>query len=198
MVDAVLIAVIVGVPLVVIAADAGPAGSTVGVGDVVTSAIAVVLLLARRRYPLPVLAAALVGAAWSLSPDDEHVALQVTAGLVLYTVASTSDRRIAWTAGAASALALFIASIVARPTAWSDGENLELVFWTATATAVGDAVRSRRAYVAAIEERAVRAEQTREEEARRQVVEERLRIARELHPSRLPWRSPHTASSRNP
>jgi signal transduction histidine kinase len=42
-------------------------------------------------------------------------------------------------------------------------------------------VRSRRAYVAAIEERARRAEETREEEARRRVVEERLRIARELH-----------------
>jgi signal transduction histidine kinase len=49
------------------------------------------------------------------------------------------------------------------------------------AAAVGDAVRSRRANIAAIEERAVRAERTREEEARRRVAEERLHIARELH-----------------
>ena len=42
-------------------------------------------------------------------------------------------------------------------------------------------LRNRRAYVAAIEERARRAEQSRDEEARRRVVEERLRIARELH-----------------
>jgi signal transduction histidine kinase len=47
--------------------------------------------------------------------------------------------------------------------------------------AIGDAVRSRRAYIAAIEERAHRAERTREEEATRRVMEERLRIARELH-----------------
>src|SRR5438034_2976836 len=49
------------------------------------------------------------------------------------------------------------------------------------AGAVGEAVRDRRAYVTAVEERALRAEQTREEEARRRVVEERLRIARDLH-----------------
>ncbi|MFG2961536.1 sensor histidine kinase [Streptomyces sp. NPDC048291] len=48
-------------------------------------------------------------------------------------------------------------------------------------TAVGDAVRSRRAQLAAAERRAVRAERTREEEARRRVTEERIRIARELH-----------------
>ncbi|TDD81744.1 sensor histidine kinase [Actinomadura rubrisoli] len=41
--------------------------------------------------------------------------------------------------------------------------------------------RSHRARVAAITERAERAERTREEEARRRVAEERLRIARDLH-----------------
>ncbi|WP_414638823.1 sensor histidine kinase [Actinophytocola sp.] len=49
------------------------------------------------------------------------------------------------------------------------------------AAAVGDAIRSRRAYIAAVEERARRAEQTREEEAARRVIQERVRIARELH-----------------
>ena len=42
-------------------------------------------------------------------------------------------------------------------------------------------VRSRKEYFAEVEQRAIRAEETREEEARRRVVEERLRIARELH-----------------
>jgi signal transduction histidine kinase len=49
------------------------------------------------------------------------------------------------------------------------------------ATAMGDATRSRRAYVAEVEERARRAEQTRKDEVRHCVVEERMRIARELH-----------------
>jgi signal transduction histidine kinase len=58
---------------------------------------------------------------------------------------------------------------------------VSLVAWVCLAAAAGDAVRSRRAYVAAVEERARRAEESREVEARRRVVEERLRIARELH-----------------
>jgi len=49
------------------------------------------------------------------------------------------------------------------------------------AAALGDATRSRRAYIAAVEQRAIDAERTREDEARRRVEEERLRIARELH-----------------
>ena len=77
---------------------------------------------------------------------------------------------------------------VTSPSHWYDGDNLELIAWTGVATAAGDAVRSRRAYAiarqeraAALEERAERAERALEEEARRRVVEERLRIARELH-----------------
>ena len=51
----------------------------------------------------------------------------------------------------------------------------------ALAVAVGLWVQSRRATLAAAQERARRAEQTREIEAARAVAEERLRIARELH-----------------
>ncbi len=51
----------------------------------------------------------------------------------------------------------------------------------ALAVAVGLWVQSRRATLAATQERALRAEQTREIEAARAVAEERLRIARELH-----------------
>ncbi|MGH9093911.1 MAG: sensor histidine kinase, partial [Acidimicrobiales bacterium] len=42
-------------------------------------------------------------------------------------------------------------------------------------------IAGRREHLAAVQERALRAEQTREEEARRRVDAERLRIARELH-----------------
>ena len=50
-----------------------------------------------------------------------------------------------------------------------------------TAWLIGDNLQTRRAYVASLEERAVRAEQTRAAEAERAVAEERTRIARELH-----------------
>jgi signal transduction histidine kinase len=55
------------------------------------------------------------------------------------------------------------------------------VGWTAAAWFWGDGLRTRRAYLAGLEERARYLEETREEEARRRVADERLRIARDLH-----------------
>jgi len=63
-------------------------------------------------------------------------------------------------------------------TGWSD---LAVVPWTAVAAAVGQAVRAKRAHQVMLEERARRAEEGRELQARRRIQEERLRIARELH-----------------
>lgn len=53
--------------------------------------------------------------------------------------------------------------------------------WIVAVPVAGEVVRMHRNYVAAIMERAERAERTREEEAARRVAEERLRIARDLH-----------------
>jgi signal transduction histidine kinase len=64
---------------------------------------------------------------------------------------------------------------------WSHPRPLAVAALSALAIALADAVRNRRAYVAAVEERARRAEESREQEASRRVGDERLRIARELH-----------------
>ena len=60
-------------------------------------------------------------------------------------------------------------------------DNLGLVSSMLFSGAIGEAVRNRRAYQQELEERALRAEQSRDEEAQRRVIEERLRIAHELH-----------------
>ncbi|MET9910040.1 sensor histidine kinase [Streptomyces sp. NPDC006476] len=60
-------------------------------------------------------------------------------------------------------------------------ELLRISGWVIATLFCGVDVRYYRQYVAAIVERAERAERTREEEARRRVAEERLRIARDLH-----------------
>lgn len=73
------------------------------------------------------------------------------------------------------------AAMLAGPLPWYAQENLGILAWTGIGATAGDAVRSRRAVVQAIRDRAERAERTREEEARRRVAEERLRIARDLH-----------------
>jgi signal transduction histidine kinase len=56
-----------------------------------------------------------------------------------------------------------------------------VVAWCGLAAALGDAVRSNRAVLAAALERARRAEDSRDAEAMMRVAEERLRISRELH-----------------
>jgi signal transduction histidine kinase len=180
-VDLTIATVVVAGALAFEATDAGEVGATLDAVDLATGAVAFALILLRRRAPLPVLVAALIAGIWSMLPDDDHAVLQVAVFLALYTVASTSNRRTAWTAGAVTAGVLFLTAVLTTSAAWYDSEGLELVAWALVATAVGDATRSRRAYVAAIQERAERAEHALEEEARRQVMEERLRIARELH-----------------
>ncbi|MEU0054975.1 histidine kinase [Streptomyces sp. NPDC006334] len=60
-------------------------------------------------------------------------------------------------------------------------ELLRVSGWIVAMLFFGVDVRYYRQYVASLVDRAVRAERTREEEARRRVAEERLRIARDLH-----------------
>ena len=55
--------------------------------------------------------------------------------------------------------------------------------WTAAAVFLGEALRSRRSYLSGLAERARFAERSRADETARRVVEERLRIARDLHDS---------------
>src|ERR687890_2544043 len=62
-----------------------------------------------------------------------------------------------------------------------EGEPLYAAATVFAAMWWGESVRARRAYVAELRDRAEWAERTREEEARRRVDEERMRIARELH-----------------
>jgi signal transduction histidine kinase len=75
-------------------------------------------------------------------------------------------------------LAAHLAFSLHAKTGWSD---LEVVPWVAAAAAFGQAARAQKAHRAMLVERARRAEEGREHEARRRVQQERLRIARELH-----------------
>jgi signal transduction histidine kinase len=174
---------IAAVPLVAGVADRGVSGVTAV--DVGVSIVAFVLLMLRRRAPVAVFGAALVAGVLSQVPNPDYVVLQVVVCVTLYTVAVTHGRRTTWFAWALAAGSLFVTATTFADGAWRDGEvlkeSLQLIAWTGIAAAAGDAVRSQRAYVGAMRERAERAEAALEEEARRQVVEERLRIARELH-----------------
>ncbi|MFJ5528570.1 sensor histidine kinase [Streptomyces sp. NPDC093261] len=138
-------------------------------------------LILRRRRPLAVLAVTVALSLVELVAADPRAPVAMSAVVALYTVASTTDRPTTWRVGLLTMTVLTGAAMLGGPLPWYDQENLGLFAWTGMAAAAGDAVRSRRAFVHAIRERAERAERTREEEARRRVAEERLRIARDLH-----------------
>ncbi len=138
-------------------------------------------LIWRRRWPVPV-----------LSVIVAFVALYAAAGYVpgaalcavyvgLYTVAVIEPRQVAFTAGLVSMAVLFVASGAGGPFGWLGGTNTVMLALSVAAVALGLAVAGRRQVFSAMVERAERAERDREEEARRMVDAERLRIARELH-----------------
>ncbi|MFI1520942.1 sensor histidine kinase [Kitasatospora cineracea] len=146
-------------------------------------------LLARSRWPVPVAAATVVVGLVELvlipftpGPRPETLGVSMFAvGVALYAVATRTDRRTAWRTGCCAAAALTLTALVVRPGLEELPQNLGLIAWPCLSVAIGDAVRSRRELLASAVERAERAERTREEEARRRVTEERMRIARELH-----------------
>ena len=137
-------------------------------------------LMWRRRAPFTV--ALIVGAATTAHgmveiPDPP---LPYGALLAIYTVAAYGSRRLALAAAGITAAALLFALLFAAgDTNAQDYLVNYLVF--AIAWLLGDSVRSRRGRLAEAEARVANLERTREAEAARAVVEERNRIAREMH-----------------
>jgi signal transduction histidine kinase len=140
-----------------------------------------VALLVRRRWPLGVLAATLAFAMAYAARTYPEGPSSLAVGPALWTVALTLPRRLAWSAATVTALAMAAAELFPYGDTMFDGEPLYAAVTVFAAMWWGEAVRARRAYVAELRDRAERAERTREEEARRRVDEERMRIARELH-----------------
>jgi signal transduction histidine kinase len=135
-------------------------------------------LLVRRRWPLPVLAwtSTTVLAAAPVVASTKFTALPLI--VALYTVSAYRDWPVWPAAGMLGGLVLGSAQTFGGATPWDAATGL---IWAAAPLAAGVAVRNRRGYVTAIQERARQAEASREDEARRRVAEERVRIARELH-----------------
>ncbi len=149
--------------------------------SLVLMALGAAALVFRRRAPRTVL-----GVTGGLSvvesvTGDPRAPVAMCAVIALYTVAASTDRPTTWRLGLLTMTVLTGTAMAAGPLPWYAQENLAILAWTGIGATAGDAVRSRRAFVQAIRERAERAERTREEEARRRVAEERLRIARDLH-----------------
>jgi signal transduction histidine kinase len=179
----------VGVAVLVLAASAAGAGPpwivsprpldavAVGLVGVVAGALAL-----RRRYPLSVLLALnAVALAWSAAQYPGPVILLAPL-LACYTLAAARG----WRWGLAGAVVTALSALLAIRVAFGAAEPPagiagSAVWMAATAGAAGTAVGYYRALLVATRAQLAREAQTREEQARRRAVEERLRIARELH-----------------
>ena len=152
-------------------------------------------ILLLRRWPLPALAAVTAATATAMAQGGVTLPLGIMLGLTAYLTASRLPRRkslgvsVATVAALGSALAYAAFANAHAPIGL---EAIEGIWPVVAAWVVGDAVATRRRYLAGLAEQAERkraaeaerAERKRAaeaERARQEVREERVRIARELH-----------------
>lgn len=146
---------------------------------VVLATIACLSLALRRQRPLLVLG--ITTAAYCIHVLTEAVKTPIALAMAcaIYAVVLTVDRgRRVLPLTIVTVVAFACTTIAALGAIW---ENLPVLAVIGLSVCAGEAVRNRRAYLAEIQERIRRAEHSREEEADRRVMEERIRIAHELH-----------------
>jgi signal transduction histidine kinase len=159
-----------------------PLGDPDGLGYLLLVAGGLILLV-RRRWPVAVfLATTAIGLVYYAAGYPDGPA---TIGLFVatYTLTAQGDGQ--------RSLRLAAAGIVVLAVGWllaADLESFNPAGWVlfrigtaVMAATLGESVRGRRVLAAEAVARAERAEQTKEQEARRRVDAERLRIAREVH-----------------
>jgi signal transduction histidine kinase len=145
-----------------------------------------VVIALRRRMPEWMLVLVVAGGLAQLVFDVQIMPADFAMLVIIYTVAAEGRR---WASGFA-----LIGGLCAAPmaqTVWpadaSNGALGKVLVTTfqmvpfALAWVLGDSIRTRRAYLAQLEERAARLEREREAQSKVAVAAERARIARELH-----------------
>ena len=134
----------------------------------------------RRRNPVATLAVSLA-ALFAFSLLGYFASFAAFGFLIaLFTVAAHRPRRISVPVGIASGVVLLLILLFRREPIEIDAVLAEFMFVSA-AWFLGDSLRIRREQVVQLEDRALRLERDREEQARRAVADERRVIARELH-----------------
>lgn len=149
--------------------------------DVALTVVSAVALTQVRRHPLVVLVVTTAAALVSMVGGWQVNLAQLGVTLAMLGYALHRPRRQALIAATVTSVLLGAASILVAGLWRGEWGSQNVVLWLWTATAVAIAIAGRRATMAALEDRALQAEESREETARRRVAEDRVRIARELH-----------------
>ncbi|WP_443077197.1 sensor histidine kinase [Streptomyces sp. NBC_01689] len=142
--------------------------------------VTALVLAARRRWPMTVMLVMVAAVAPYHAMDNLHLAVVPASMAAVYALAVAGPPPRTYLTVAA-VVAIMAGVMSATPDRHAATDMLRSGGWVVAVALTGEAVRIHRKYVAAIVERAQRAERTREEEAARRVAEERLRIARDLH-----------------
>jgi signal transduction histidine kinase len=179
--DVAIAAVLAGATVVTMLVGRGPGPADLRTLPLAAAACGVLAL--RRRWPVPVLVISTLAVEAVMALARRHDSGLVLAAplIALYTVAEVGARRKAVVGAGFVVLLLASTHIIGRPSHWMSVANVALAALGGLAVAAGDASRTRRAYLAAVERRARQAAEESDREARRRVAEERLRIARDLH-----------------
>ena len=142
------------------------------------------VIVGRRRWPVPVFLVTGLASVVYYSLDFPDGPGWLGLFVSLYTLTAYGDGRRSLQIAAGGIAVLTVVWLVAG----SDVEPREAIGWvffrigaSVMSAALGESVRSRRVIAAEAQERAEWAERTREEEARKRVDAERLRIARGVH-----------------
>jgi signal transduction histidine kinase len=152
--------------------------------DWVLSYVIVVLLFVpliwRRRYPLPVFAflCAVAAAQWTIG---SILAADLALLIGLYTVAAHCPRRHALLAAGVLEVGVALAVLRWVPLSIWFEAFVMLSGMAVAAFVLGVNIRTRRDYLASLEDRAVRAERERDQQSQIAAAGERARIAREMH-----------------
>ncbi|MCL1872055.1 MAG: histidine kinase [Promicromonosporaceae bacterium] len=141
----------------------------------VVAVAAVLVLLARRRFPRAVLGVALglVVVATAFGAFDASTVVAVA--VAVFTAVQHVPRRVA------TLVVTGVVLVVAGCAFAGGGWQTQHVLVVLLGAALGEAARSQREQLTEARERAERAEATRDAIARRRVAESRLSIARDLH-----------------
>lgn len=149
-------------------------------GAYVLSLVAAAPLAWRRTAPLTALFTAEAGAIACVVAFDASWAATGIVVVMLFTVALQGDRLRSLLVGTVTAIGVVVVTVLidGSPSVGDLAVRVGLVF---LAVALGDTLRTRRALRTATLERVAREAHEREQDGRRRVASERLRIARELH-----------------
>jgi len=184
--------VCVGVALAVIGLPEALLGPTPWLVALVLDLALVPPLIWRRRSPTAAFTAisAVALTQWLIGPHEQfgthrltayHLVADVALLIAFYTIAAHESRR----RTIAAAVVLEIALLLATGH-WAGGQNGPALFVLLSGTAAaagvsGNNTRTRRAYLASVEQRAATLEVERDQQARLAAAAERSRIARDMH-----------------